>query len=100
MTAAMAGMDRTMAMPPRGPIELLLLFAMWWVMMVGMMLPSVAPVILTFATVNRNRRARGEPYVPSARSPPDTCWPGAASASPPRWPRRRSSAPPCSHRWT
>jgi predicted metal-binding membrane protein len=39
---------------------------MWWVMMVGMMLPSVAPVILTFATVNRNRRARGEPYVPSA----------------------------------
>jgi len=35
-------------------------------MMVGMMLPSVAPVILTFATVNRNRRARGEPYVPAA----------------------------------
>ena len=66
MTAAMAGMDRTMAMPPRGATELLLLFAMWWVMMVGMMLPSVAPVILTFATVNRNRRARGEPYVPSA----------------------------------
>jgi predicted metal-binding membrane protein len=66
MTVAMAGMDRSMAMPPRGPIELLLLFAMWWVMMVGMMLPSVAPVILTFATVNRNRRARGEPYVPAA----------------------------------
>ena len=66
MSIAMAGMDRTMVMPPRGPIELLLLFAMWWVMMVGMMLPSVVPVILTFATVNRNRRARGEPYVPSA----------------------------------
>lgn len=66
MTAAMAGMDRAMAMPQRGAIELLLLFAMWWVMMVGMMLPSVAPVILTFATVNQNRRARGEPYVPSA----------------------------------
>ena len=66
MTAAMAGMDRTMVMPPRGSTELLLLFAMWWVMMVGMMLPSVAPVILTFATVNRNRAARGEPYVPSA----------------------------------
>ncbi len=66
MTAAMAGMDRTMVMPPRGMIELLLLFAMWWVMMIGMMLPSVTPVILTFATVNRNRRARGEPYVPSA----------------------------------
>ena len=66
MTAAMAGMDRSMVMPPRGSTELLLLFAMWWVMMVGMMLPSVAPVILTFATVNRNRAARGEPYVPSA----------------------------------
>jgi predicted metal-binding membrane protein len=66
MTAAMAGMDRAMAMPPRGATDLVLLFAMWWVMMVGMMLPGVAPVILTFATVNRNRRARGEPYVPSA----------------------------------
>jgi predicted metal-binding membrane protein len=66
MTAAMAGMDRTMTMPSRGATELSLLFAMWWVMMVGMMLPSVAPVILTFATVNRNRRARGEPYVPPA----------------------------------
>ena len=66
MTAAMAGMDRSMVMPLRGPTERLLLFAMWWVMMVGMMLPSVAPVILTFATVNRNRAARGEPYVPSA----------------------------------
>lgn len=66
MTAAMAGMDRAMVMPPRSTVELLLLFAMWWVMMVGMMLPGVAPVILTFATVNRNRRARGEPYVPAA----------------------------------
>jgi len=36
------------------------------VMMVGMMLPSAAPMILTFATVNRNRRARGQPYVPTA----------------------------------
>lgn len=66
MSVAMAGMDRAMAMPPRGTTELLLLFAMWWVMMAGMMLPGVAPVILTFATVNRNRRARAEPYVPSA----------------------------------
>lgn len=66
MRAAMAGMDRAMAMPPKGPLELILLLAMWWVMMVGMMLPSAAPVILTFANVNRNRRTRGEPYVPTA----------------------------------
>jgi predicted metal-binding membrane protein len=66
MEAAMAGMDRAMAMPPRDALELLLLLAMWFVMMVGMMLPSVAPVVLTFATVNRNRRARGQPYVATA----------------------------------
>jgi predicted metal-binding membrane protein len=66
MTAAMAGMDRAMVMPPRSAGDLLLLLVMWWVMMVGMMLPGVTPVILTFATVNRNRRARSEPYVPAA----------------------------------
>ncbi len=66
MATAMAGMDPAMVMPPKDAVDLLLLFAMWWVMMVGMMLPGVAPVILTFATVNRNRRARAEPYVPAA----------------------------------
>lgn len=39
---------------------------MWWVMMAGMMLPSAAPMILTFATVNRRRRERGGPFVPTA----------------------------------
>jgi predicted metal-binding membrane protein len=39
---------------------------MWWVMMAGMMLPSAAPMILTFATVNRRRRERGNPFVPTA----------------------------------
>ena len=43
-----------------------LLFAMWWVMMVGMMLPSAAPMTLTFATINGRRRERGSPYVPTA----------------------------------
>jgi predicted metal-binding membrane protein len=66
MTVAMTGMDRTMAMPPMSAVELVLLFAMWWVMMIGMMLPGVAPMILTFATVNRQRRARHQPYVPAA----------------------------------
>ena len=66
MRTAMAGMDRAMAMPAKGPLELLLLLAMWWVMMAGMMLPGAAPVILTFANVNRSRRTRGEPYVPTA----------------------------------
>jgi predicted metal-binding membrane protein len=41
-----------------------LTFAMWWVMMLGMMLPSAAPMILTFGTLNRNKRARGQTFVP------------------------------------
>jgi predicted metal-binding membrane protein len=42
-----------------------IMFAMWWVMMVGMMLPSAAPMILTFATINRKKRERSQPYVPT-----------------------------------
>jgi predicted metal-binding membrane protein len=42
------------------------LFAMWVVMMVAMMLPSAAPMILTFAAVARNRRRQERPYVPVA----------------------------------
>ncbi len=42
------------------------LFGMWAVMMVAMMLPSAAPMILTFAAVARNRRRAARPYVPVA----------------------------------
>lgn len=45
---------------------LLPLFLMWVVMMVAMMLPSAAPMILTFAAVARNRRRAQRPYVPVA----------------------------------
>jgi predicted metal-binding membrane protein len=38
--------------------------AIWWVMMPAMMLPSATPMILTFATVNRRKRERGQPFVP------------------------------------
>lgn len=40
-------------------------FVMWWVMMLGMMLPSAAPMILTFASVQRRKRQREEAYVPT-----------------------------------
>jgi predicted metal-binding membrane protein len=43
-----------------------LMFLMWWVMMIGMMLPGALPMTLTFATVNRRRRELGTPYVPTA----------------------------------
>lgn len=46
--------------------DALLMFAMWWIMMIGMMVPSAAPMILTFATINRRKRERDQPYVPTA----------------------------------
>jgi predicted metal-binding membrane protein len=45
--------------------DFVLMFAMWWVMMVGMMLPGATPLILTFATVNRRKRERGQPFLPT-----------------------------------
>ena len=62
----MAAMDQAMVMPPKGAADLFLLLAMWWIMMIGMMLPSAAPMILTFAAINRGRRARGQAYTPTA----------------------------------
>ena len=35
------------------PAYFTLMLTMWWVMMVAMMLPSAAPMVLLFATVNR-----------------------------------------------
>ncbi len=73
-------LNRTMAMPMGMPnmagmvmpmmqgwraADFFLTFAMWAVMMVGMMVPSVAPMVLAFATVNRRRAERGGPYVPT-----------------------------------
>jgi predicted metal-binding membrane protein len=63
---AMADMAMAMLMAPKGAVDLVLLLAMWWVMMAGMMLPGAAPMILTFATINRRRRARGQPFAPTA----------------------------------
>jgi predicted metal-binding membrane protein len=42
-----------------------LIFAMWWVMMVAMMLPGAAPMLLLFARVNRTQNVRDRPYVPT-----------------------------------
>ena len=42
-----------------------LMFFMWAVMMVAMMVPTAAPMILLFATVNRRRREQERPYVPT-----------------------------------
>ena len=42
-----------------------LMYVMWAVMMVAMMVPTAAPMILTFATIYRRRRAAQGPYVPT-----------------------------------
>jgi predicted metal-binding membrane protein len=49
-----------------GPATVLLLFVMWTVMMVAMMVPSAAPMILAFLTVNQRRQATNRPLVPVA----------------------------------
>ena len=42
-----------------------LMFVMWAVMMVAMMAPSATPMLLMFAALNRRRRERAAPYVPT-----------------------------------
>ncbi len=42
-----------------------LMFIMWVVMMVGMMLPSAAPMILLYAAVRRRQRRRGHVFAPT-----------------------------------
>lgn len=45
--------------------EFLLMFVMWVVMMAGMMMPSVAPVVLLYANVRRRAVSDGEPFAPT-----------------------------------
>src|SRR5712691_337191 len=47
------------------PAQLVPLFLMWAEMMVAMMVPSAAPIVLTFAAVNRKRREQERPFVPT-----------------------------------
>ena len=60
---SMADMDLAMVWTPA---TFALTLAMWWIMMLGMMVPSAAPMIVTFATMNRSKRARGQNFVPTA----------------------------------
>ncbi len=56
------------AMPEVAPwmaLDAALMFVMWAVMMVGMMLPSAAPMILLYAAVSRKQRGRGRVFAPT-----------------------------------
>lgn len=58
--------DMALALPqmkPWGPADLALTFLMWAVMMAAMMIPSAAPMILIFTTVNRKRQTDATPVV-------------------------------------
>ena len=68
MPAPMANMPGTTMSPTIRPwtmAEFLVAFAMWSVMMVGMMTPSAAPMILTYARVGRQAAAHGKPLAPT-----------------------------------
>ena len=50
------------ALAPWGGIEFAFVFAMWAVMMVGMMTPSAAPMILIYARLGRQRAIADKPF--------------------------------------
>ena len=58
---AMSGPDAS----PWATATIAPLFLMWTEMMAAMMIPSAAPMILTFARVNRQRREQDRPFVPT-----------------------------------
>jgi predicted metal-binding membrane protein len=72
MDAMEAAMWRDMNMSMNGmepswtPVDALLLFAMWSAMMAAMMVPGASPMVAAFATINRRRRERSAPHVPTA----------------------------------
>jgi predicted metal-binding membrane protein len=61
MNMSMNGMD-----PSWTALDAALLFVMWSAMMAAMMVPGASPMVAAFATINRRRRARSAPYVPTA----------------------------------
>lgn len=62
MSSGMVAMSMRM---PWTPGYALLVCAMWWVMMVAMMLPSASPVVLLFAKVASSQKQAGKPFVPA-----------------------------------
>lgn len=50
---------------PWKPFEFGYMLAMWFVMMIGMMTPAVAPMILMYARVGRQAVAQGKPFAAS-----------------------------------
>ncbi len=65
----MGGMDQGMMMAQMRSwtiVDFGFMFLMWAVMMVGMMVPTAAPMVLLFAANSRRLREQQQPYVPTA----------------------------------
>ena len=72
LSATMPGMEMAdmpgMVMPRYhawGVVDVVLLFVMWAVMMSAMMVPAAAPMVLTFAMVQRKRQEQARAAVPT-----------------------------------
>ncbi len=57
------GMSDMLKLKPWTPVDALLMFIMWAVMMVGMMVPSATPIVLLYARVIRHNTKDTEPLV-------------------------------------
>jgi predicted metal-binding membrane protein len=65
--AAMGGMS--MGTPAWDAGRFARMLAMWWIMMIAMMIPSAAPMVLLYARVHRHGQGQGRiaaPYAPTA----------------------------------
>lgn len=60
----MADMDMPGMVMPWDAMSIIVLFVMWAMMMVAMMVPSAAPMILAFVTLNHRRQTTARPLVP------------------------------------
>ena len=57
--------DATLALQEWTAATFVLMLAMWWIMMVGMMIPTAAPAILIFARAQRQQQADDGPVLRS-----------------------------------
>jgi predicted metal-binding membrane protein len=62
----MASAGAMMMPQPWTAMTAVLMLAMWWIMMLGMMLPSAAPMILLFGRIQRTQLAAEAPYARTA----------------------------------
>ena len=70
MAPVMAEGAMTMTPQPWAPATFVLMLVMWWIMMVGMMVPSAAPMILLYARVQRHAHKQGQgDGIPQERPP-------------------------------